>query len=517
MPAVNRPSTRRDFLSTLVAGGISSGHFASQASFAQSGSLRSLNTLRNRHLQLRQQFQSDLEKLAKECDAKQLIDASEEIRELSAQASRDGQFGGELPRARAAQIPASLPPDERYWRTQLRHLRTQYARELYMLSRNVLRAGSASYAFNLIREVAWFDSDHEQARTILGYVRLRDEWMTPFEKKQLTSTQRYKWNEKFGWLPDSYVARYERGERRFKTRWVSAEEEAVLRQDFRNAWQVRTENFLVKTNHSLERGVDVASRLENYRRFFRETFAAYFNTPSELQKVFAGSGRPLRPSKPHNVDYFRTRIEYNQRLKKVIPQIEITNGLYYTPDRTAYFFADPENEGSFDTLYHEATHQFLYENSTISRDIAVNANFWIIEGLACYMESYRPDGEEFVLGDPNHIRIEAARYRLLEDRYYIPLKTFTAMGLKQFQADLANIQKNYSQASGLAHFFMHYGDGQYRDALMLHLRQLYLPPRRGLRVQTLADLTGQSFDDLDRQYITYMKEMEETARLRAAS
>ena len=517
MPAVNRQATRRDFLSTLVVGSTSFGLSIDQSSHAQSGSPRSLNTLRKRHLQLREQFQNDLKKLAGECDEKQLADASEEIRELSQQVSRDGQFAGDLPRARIAQIPATLPPDERHWRTQLRHLRTQYARELYIISRNVLRAGSPSYAFNLIREVAWCDSDHEQARAILGYVRLRDEWMTPFEKKQLTSTQRFKWHEKFGWLPDSYIARYERGERRFKTRWVSAEEEAVLRQDFRNAWQIRTENFLVKTNYSLERGVDVASRLENYRRFFRETFAAYFNTPTELQKVFSGSGRPLRPSKPHNVDYFRTRVEYNQRLKQVIPQIEITNGLYYTPDRTAYFFANPENDGSYDTLYHEATHQFLYENTTINRDIAENANFWIIEGLACYMESYRPDGKEFVLGDPNHIRIEAARYRLLEDRYYIPLKTFTAMGLKQFQSDLANIQKNYSQASGLAHFFMHYENSQYRDALMVHLRQLYLPPRRGRQVQTLADLTGQSFDDLDRQYITYMKEMEETVRLRSTS
>jgi len=513
---------RRHFLSRLAVGGLAVQVQIPQRCSAQTETInavqfRALKGLRDRHSVIRDQLVADLDKLASECEAKQLVGPAEQIRSLAGQAGPEKRLGGDLPRHVQEEIQATLPPDQRYWRMQLRHLRTEYARELYLLSRNALRANLPSYAFELIREVAHFDTDHEQAREILGYVRLRDEWMTPFEKRQLTSTQRFKWHDQFGWLPDSYIERYERGDRRFKTRWMSAEEEAVLRQDFRNAWQVRTENFLVKTNHSLERGVEIAKELESYRRFFRETFAAYFNTPAELQKVFSGRGRPLRPTKPHEVHYFRSQSEYNQTLKQVIPQIEVTNGLYYTRDRTSYFFATPDGIANYDTLYHEATHQFLYENSPINRDIAEEANFWIVEGLACYMESYRATPDTIGLGDPNHIRIEAARYRLLEDRYYIPLKPFTSMGLKEFQADLANIQKNYSQASGLAHFFMNYGDGQYRDALMMHLRQLYLPPRRGRPVQGLDELTGESFDELDRQYITYMKELEDALQVQSAS
>lgn len=486
----------------------------SETSHAQRSRIRSIQPLREKYQAQRTKLTEQLEELAAYCEQKQQLEGVEEIRQLLANANREHAFGGNLPRKMRADLPATLPPDELKWRKQLRGARIQYARDLYLLSRNVLRSGFYSFAFDLIREVAYFDSDHKQAREILGYVRLDDEWMTPFEKQQRTSSQRYVWHERFGWLPEAHRERYENGERRYKSRWMSAEEESVLRRDFRNAWTVRTEHFLVKTNHSLERGVEIASRLEDYRRYFMQTFAGFFNTPEQLRQMFTGTGGARRISKPHSVHYYRSRDEYNQHLRSAIPQIEITNGLYYTPERTAFFFDDPENANSFDTFYHEATHQFMYEQLGINRDIALNGHFWIVEGIACYMESFRPTAEGFELGDPQHIRFQAARYRLLNDRYYIPMRSFAGMGLKEFQADLQNISKNYSQASGLAHFFMHYGDGEYRDALMTHLREIYLP-RRGARTSSLVELTGVSYDELDRQYIAYSKQLQD--KLEAAN
>ena len=56
------------------------------------------------------------------------------------------------------------------------------------------------------------------------------------------------------------------------TIWVEtadAGEEAEIRRDFRHAWEIRTEHFLVKTNHSLERGVEIArSRIGSYGQGF---------------------------------------------------------------------------------------------------------------------------------------------------------------------------------------------------------------------------------------------------------
>ena len=143
------------------------------------------------------------------------------------------------------------------------------------------------------------------------------------------------------------------------------------------------------------------------------------------------------------------------------------------------------------------------------REVATQAHFWIIEGIACYLESFKPGEGSLSLGDPNHARIDAARYRFLKEGYYVPLGQFAAMGLNQFQnLPIDEMQRNYSQAAGMAHFFMHYDGGRYRDALIEHLAQLYNgagPTRR--QAQNLAELTGVAYTQLDKQYGEYMRKL----------
>ncbi len=461
------------------------------------------------HRALRQKLAESLEKLAKFCDEKQFTEAAANIRRLAVPAETQELQVDLLPKKIQPDIPLDSPPDERYWRTQLRQLQKQYAKDVYLLSRRVLKAGYPSYAYHLVQEVAVHDPDHKSARRLLGYVRYRNEWVTPFAAQMMSN--RFVWHDKFGWLRKADVEKYEQGQRKFKRRWMSAAQEAVIRQDFdKHPWEVRTDHYLIKTNHSLERGVEVAVALENFHRFFFQTFAGFFNTPEQLQKLFAGvAGRPRRraQTKPFEVHYYRSRDEYIRRLKPKIPQIAITNGLYYTTDRTAYFFDDPAGNND-STLYHEATHQLFYESDPKDRQIAMNDNFWIIEGIACYMESFQRKDGRFSLGDPGYIRFHAGRFRYLNDKYYVPLARFAGMGMRVFQAD-PNLEKNYSQASYLAHFFMHYDDGRYRDALIEHLSQLYRGARRRrVAVQSLAELTGVDFAELDRQYGEYVRRTE---------
>ena len=66
-------------------------------------------------------------------------------------------------------------------------------------------------AIELITEAVRENPDHKQARRLLGYVRYRDAWHTPFEIRQLGANKVY--HEKFGWLPKTHVARYEQGQR----------------------------------------------------------------------------------------------------------------------------------------------------------------------------------------------------------------------------------------------------------------------------------------------------------------
>ncbi len=108
--------------------------------------------------------------------------------------------------------------------------------------------------------------------------------------------------------------------------------------------------------------------------------------------------------------------------------------------------------GSTDATWkHEATHQLFNEVRRVRPNLGQNANFWIVEGLALYMESLQiREGYSFV-GGLEADRLQFARYRRLCEDYYIPLAQLTAMGKATLQQH-AEIRRIYSQAAGLAHF-----------------------------------------------------------------
>ncbi|NOX55614.1 MAG: hypothetical protein GXP27_14480 [Planctomycetes bacterium] len=386
------------------------------------------------HRSAHERLVQSLQELAAWCEARGLDEAAAEVRG-AIRPFEPGRVELEsLPEKVQPPIDLALPEEQREWRMRLRRLRKQYARDLYLLSRRVLRAGFPSYAYALVRQVAHYDPDHEAARRLLGFERYGDRWVTPFTASMLR--RGYVWHERFGWLPEKHVVRYENGERYFRG-WIDAKKEAELRRNFRYAWQVRTDHYLVKTNHSLEAGVKLARALEEFYQFFRQTFIAFFNTPEQMQKLFEGGGTARsrrRLQRPHTVHFYRIRSEYVERLRDRIPQIEITNGLYLPDDRIIYTFYNPDPEADMrGTLFHEATHQLFYESQSRDRPIANDANFWAVEGIACYMESAQLGPKGLTAGDPSYVRFQVARYRYVEEGFYIPLAKFVRMSKAEIQ------------------------------------------------------------------------------------
>lgn len=477
---------------------------------------RDISQFRKQHEERREKFAAALEEIAKFCDEKQFAADAARIRLLAQPLDNAELRVNPLPRDVLPPLAGDLPADEKYWRTQLRFQQQDYAKDLYLLSRHVLNAGHVGYAYDLIREVALNDSDHSSARKILGFVRNGDEWVSGFESNMLKAKK--VWHEQFGWIPKEHVERYERGERYFKSKWISAAKENELRRDFALAWEIRTEHYLIKTNHSLERGVELAKKLEDYHGLFFQLMAGFFNNPEQVQQLFAGnSSRPAGASKPNTVHYYRARDEYLAALKKETNQpVEITKGMYFPRSGIAFFFYDPDSDDD-STLYHEATHQLLSGSRPQTGEIGMKSDFWIIEGIACYMESFHRDGEKFSVGDPAHGRLQAARAHFVNEQYYVPLREFARMGMQPFQT-AKEIRKNYSQGAALTHFFMHYDGGRYREALIEYLSQIY-SPTKALRENpdSLEELTGVSSDDLDSQYAEYIRNLGSQVTRRAAA
>jgi hypothetical protein len=397
-------------------------------------------------------------------------------------------------------LAAEAGQHERQWHERFTTLRKKHAEALVRLAIDAARQRRGSLVGELLLEALREDPDHKQARAALGFMRTPRGWQTPFEARQHDAGKQ--WHERFGWLPSGHAARYEKGERFYRNRWMSAAEEAALRSNMARGWRIETAHYVVTTNHSLEEGVLLARRLEKLYDIWQNTFPSYLASHAQLERrLVAGQLRP-ESRRRHNVVYYRTRQEYNDALRDSQPRIEITLGIYFDKDRIAYFFAGQDQDPG--TLYHEATHQLFQETRPVAKAVGRESNFWLIEAVACYMESLAEHEGYVTLGGAEAGRMPAARERLLADNFYLPLGELVTLGMNDLQRD-ARLPKLYSQSAGLAAFLMHGQRGKYREAFSAYLDAVYAGRADAA---TLSRLAGADYAELDRQYREFLMKAE---------
>ncbi len=451
-------------------------------------------------------YRGRLDELAAWCEKEGLADEAAKTKGWARARATDKLYITALPeRIGPPRLADDAAENVRQWQERFWKLRREQAETLFKIARQAVRQNRASLAFDLLLATVHEDPDHEVARRILGYQKFRDRWHTLFEIRKL----RADWvkSDKFGWIRKVDLPRYEQGERKYANRWVTAEEDARLHSDIRRGWDIKTEHYTVRTNHSIEAGVALGDKLEELHNVWKRLFIRYYATREQVMGMFEGKrrGRPVKLPR-HEIVYFRDRDDYNTALRDIFPNIGISTGAYVDMTRRAYFFAG--EDGSDRTLLHEATHQLFHESRPVAKKVGTKANFWIVEGLATYMESLRKEGgdgdedRQFVLGGFDGIRMKAARYRLLKDDFYVPLSELCGYGMKQIQTD-PRVATLYSQMAGLTHFLVYYDGGRYRDALVAYLQAVY---NGSQNPAILSKLTGVPLKTLDRQYREFMRQ-----------
>jgi len=242
-----------------------------------------------------------------------------------------------------------------------------------------------------------------------------------------------------------------------------------------------------------------------------EVFGGCAVDADDLEKRFAGRGR-TPPRTPHAAVLCATRRQYVAELEPLEPAIGRTNGIYWAPTRTVWFFDEPaavvtgeEHAGggleAF-TIHHEATHQLFAEARPPAPAAAAAAGagercgFWAVEAVACYMETLAPMPHGWTVGGLDAGRVPAARQRLLEEGDYVPLAELAALGRAALQAD-DRLTWIYSQAAGLADFLMNGRGGRYREAFLAYLARVYAGTADA---DTLARLCGRTYAELDEEY-----------------
>jgi hypothetical protein len=130
---------------------------------------------------------------------------------------------------------------------------------------------------------------------------------------------------------------------------------------------------------------------------------------------------------------------------------------------------------------------------------------WLIEGVAMYMESLTAYGSYYTLGGFDADRLQFARYRLFNERYYVPLAQLATIGreaLKQHE----EIRRLYTQSAAMAHYFMD-GDGGSLRPVVIELLHLIYDGRDS--ADSLERLAGGDLATLDEGYRQFLEVTDE--------
>jgi hypothetical protein len=448
---------------------------------------------------LRAKYVAEVRELAGWCEQEGLEAEARKTREVL---GRRDPFHFYLPKL-PVEVGPPPPPENAsekilQWHERLGKLRRDQAIALFEQGRKAIRNHQASLAYELVLAAIRENPDHEGARRVLGYQKYFGQWHTPYEIRKLRAN--LIWHDQYGWISKGAVRKYEQGLRPSGNRWIDAEEDAKLHRDIRSGWEIETEHYDIRTNHSLEEGVALGMKLETLYRLWQQLFVRYYASESQVAALFENRPVTQRPDPPRfAVVYFPDKEDYFRSLKAVMPQMGKSVGVYVAKNQTAYFYAGSEYTER--TIYHEATHQLFQQSRKVPDNVGRKTNFWICEGIALFMETLHEDDGYYVLGGLGDQRINAARYHLTKGDFYVPFARMTRYGVETLQTD-PQVGPLYSQMAAMTSFLIYYDGGRYRDSLVEYLSKVYTARDTAA---LLSELTGTSYDDLDKQYQEFME------------
>ena len=348
---------------------------------------------------------------------------------------------------------------------------------------------SSNEATRLLVRAVREDPDHKLGRRALGYVRDDDQWVWPNAARQLA--QRKEYSAENGWT------------RNGKSTMLPSPQSPFLLPNILSPQSTNATELFVSDHWNIEStaGIakvgDFAERLELTRFIWRQVFGGFVMTSAELNSRINGQARP-HPVSSSKAILLANREEYINNLQPLEPNVGKSLGMYWTPTQTTWFFDSPDSDGQ--TVEHEATHQLFAECWPTNPVAGTHHGIWAMEAAACYMESIEKTDFGFIVGGRNSGRVPAAKERLFNDSFFLPLRKLAKLGRRTLQNE-PDLPKIYSQLSGLADFFINGERGRYRDAFVEYLVRLY---RGTAEHETLWKLCKKSPEELGEAYKRYL-------------
>jgi hypothetical protein len=295
--------------------------------------------------------------------------------------------------------------------------------------------------------------------------------------------------------------------------WLPADQADALRSEIQRGWEIFTPHFSIRTNVPLAQAITFGRRLEDFQDAFFAILGDVIGPELPLARRI--QGQPDPSVRPHQVWYFADKAAYVAYLRRWHGSgVDLELGRYDPPRRRgeagrSYFYRD-ESEAIpvTATLYHEASHQLLFESGTKSRYQANVGHFWVFEGLGTYFETVapQPDGS-LEIGGFVGPRLMVARQRLIEKKQILPIERLIKLSRTQFEgAGGGDVYLHYAEAMALTVFLMHGQGGRYRDHFLDYVADVLQGNfARGGNGRSLEDRLGVSHDELQDQFLGFLQ------------
>lgn len=258
---------------------------------------------------------------------------------------------------------------------------------------------------------------------------------------------------------------------------------------------IRTPHFDIASRGTKADAAMMAELCEQVYAVWQQIFYPYW------ANQFKQPGAPSRLTQtPFQVVLFSNKREYEETLKRQVPNVDLSTGYYNQTARHSFFYFDQSK--SYATLVHELTHQFFAEatSETLEFDPDSSPGFWVAEGIAIYMESLsiRELGPSVLIdvGGWDAPRLQSARFHFLRNETWLSIDSFGKLSGVGFRKP-GDISLRYSFAGGLVHRWMDSGETT-REQIIRHLRYLYFQD-----VDSYLEPWGDT--DLPRVYAEYMQ------------
>ncbi len=356
-------------------------------------------------------FQNELHRLEQICDSLSLREQSSITRQWLA-TQRDDLNALYLPSP-----PLDVDPSNKIlsnWSEHFQAARSRYAQRLFTQAQQLAQAGDETASFRLLWQVLREDTNHTEAKRILGTLATAATVRPRLRKGTAPHPD-------FGWPAGSYS-------------------------------RIETPHFLLTTRGDPRQSVELAQLMEQYYALWRQVFYPLWAKPGMLTNKFEGRNTPWEKSNEMAVVLLRDRQDYLQVLGVAEQNAAVSVGYYAPQAKTSFFYAATNYQV---TLFHELTHQLFAEATNIDArpEAGSLGGVWLTEGIALYMESLVDRGGYWTVGGLDSPRLQTARYRAVRDGYWAEWTEFTRGHVEGWKED-PQIALLYTQASGLTHLFM---------------------------------------------------------------